>query len=247
MLQGWLARRGIPALIVRGDGSRPGQGRWPGDPPSSWWQAANPWLHGPKATLHDWNIAAYRLARELVIWRERVLPRCLQERGEGLGVLIVDRSLLSRAVIALAMGVHDVTAHLYPKEARLRGNKIAPERVCPDQIFYLNAPKDVLLARLDAGDAKYQFRKWLIEESSDRFDKAADRLPSHLRARVVEIDASRPSPAVFEDVLHRALEIRKNAVQILDKSCPTWYNGLAVGGDCPRCLKLETWRRFDHV
>src|SRR5512136_3014603 len=99
LLRDWLAERAIPSLIVRGDGSRTGSGERSEDPPSPWWQAVNRRLHGLPVNYEEWNLAAYRLARELVVWRDRVLPRLVKAQGQHMGVLLVDRSLLSRTMI----------------------------------------------------------------------------------------------------------------------------------------------------
>ncbi len=204
LLQDWLAERAVPSLIVRGDGSRTGSGEQPGDPPSAWWQAANRCLHA----IHDlpvdyeeWNRAAYRLARELVVWRDRVLPRLVERQGQRLGVLLVDRSLLSRTMIPRAMGATDVAGALYAERYRTKGRRISPDLVCPDLIVNLTAPRRVLAARLDPGDPKFEFRKRLIEETCDWFGDAVAYIPRRLRPRVVKVDASEETERVFRRVV----------------------------------------------
>jgi thymidylate kinase len=200
-LQKWLADHEIPSLIIRGAGSRRGKGEQPGDPQSLWWQEVNLWLHTPQASCHDWNMTAYRLARELLVWRDRVLPNWVKSAGQEFGVLIVDRSLLSRTMIPRAMGLADIAHNLYPEQARLKGRRIWPELVCPDLIFNLTAPWWILNARLDSSDPKYEFRKKVIAETYHWFKDAVTYLSKPLQARVVEIDSSRDIEVVFSDVL----------------------------------------------
>jgi thymidylate kinase len=200
-LQKWLAGHEIPSLIIRGAGSRRGKGEQPGDPQSLWWQEVNLWLHTSQASCHDWNMTAYKLARELLVWRDRVLPNWVKSSGQEFGVLIVDRSLLSRIMIPRAMGLADIAHNLYPEQARLKGRRISPELVCPDLIFNLTAPWWILNARLDSSDPKYEFRKKVIAETYHWFKDAVTYLSKPLQARVVEIDSSRDIEVVFSDVL----------------------------------------------
>lgn len=204
LLQNWLAARGVTSLIIRGAGSRPGRGHQPGDPHSIWWQEVNHWLHAPQTNQEAWHITSYRLARELIVWRDRVLPCVIKTRGQTWGVLLVDRTLLSRTMIPRARQYPDVANYLYPEHARLRGRRITPALICPDLIFNLIAPPEVLMARLGLHDPKYNFRRRLIHETSHWFRDAVRYLPEPLQSRVVEIDASREAEVVFESVLFAA-------------------------------------------
>lgn len=201
LLQGWLAGQRIPSLRIRGAGSRSGCGDEPGDPPSTWWQAVNRWLRNPQTNYEAWDITSYRLARELIVWRDRVLPHLVKTQGKNMGVLLIDRSLLSRTMTLRARQLKDIAPNLYPAQARIRGRRISAEEVCPDLILNLTAPISVLLARLEPGDPKYEFRKRLISETSHWFQDATDHIPQHLKSRVVEVDASRSKKVVFADIL----------------------------------------------
>ncbi len=201
LLQRWLRERDVPSLIIRGDGSRTGTGDSLGNPPSEWWQEVNTWLHTSRASYEDWDLTSYRLARELVVWRERALPRWVKVSGEKLGVLLVDRSLLSRTMIPRAAQRQDVSQNLYPVRPGRCGRKVLPDLVCPDLIFNLTAPKEVLLSRLDVSDPKYEFRKRLIVETYTWFEDAIDYIPSHLKARVVNVSTARDKEEVFACIL----------------------------------------------
>jgi len=217
LLRDWLAERAIPSLIVRGDGSRTGSGERPEDPLSPWWQAANRRLHGLPVNYEEWNQAAYRLARELVVWRDRVLPSLVRAQGRPLGVLLVDRSLLSRTMILRAMGATDVAGALYAERYRTKGRRIPPDLVCPDLIVNLTAPRRVLVSRLDPGDPKFEFRKRLIEETCDWFGDAVAYIPRHLRSRVVKVDASEETERVFRRIVS-LLQIHFESLWHLDRA-----------------------------
>jgi len=217
LLRDWLAEHAIPALIVRGDGSRTGSGERPEDPPSPWWQAVNRRLYGLPVNYEEWNLAAYRLARELVVWRDRVLPRLARTQGRRLGVLLVDRSLLSRTMILRAMGAPDVAGNLYAERYRAKGRRISPGLVCPDLILNLIAPRRVLASRLDPGDPKVEFRKRLIDDTCDWFGDAVAYIPRQLRSRVVEVDASEEVEGVFRHIVS-ILQARFESLRCLDKA-----------------------------
>jgi thymidylate kinase len=210
LLQNWLIDRGVFALIVRGDGSRTGDGNSPGDPYSAWWQAVNEWLRGQNARSEDWHLTSLRLARELIVWRDRVLPQLVSQTGHPLAALIVDRTVLSRSMIFRSddpqVDPAWVNAHLYPLPAR--GQRImTPEKVCPDVIFNFSASRDVLLRRLDPADPKLAFRQRLIERAAAWYTDAVDYIPASLRFRVIAIDADRPPNVIFQEVL-KHLELR---------------------------------------
>jgi thymidylate kinase len=201
LLQKWLDKHGIFSLMIRGAGSRMGQGDQPGDPKSAWWQEVNQRLRTPEVSEETWHITSYRLARELVVWRERILPNLIISQGQELGVLLIDRTLLSRTMILRARQIPDIANNLYPEKARIRGKRISAHLVCPDLILNLIAPAQILIARLVPYDPKYEFRKRLINETSHWFIDAVNFIPEPLQSRVVEIDASWEMSAVFADIL----------------------------------------------
>ncbi len=200
MLRAWLVERGVPVLIIRGDGSRNGDGSQPGDPISTWWHAVNTWLRQPDTPESAWNKTSYRLGRELLVWRDRVMPRLVHSQNKTHGVLLVDRTLISRTMVLRRMNVPDIPNNLYPESARGKGRRITADTVCPDVIFNLLVPKEVLLSRLKTSDPKYAFRKKLIEETADWFVDAVEHLPAHLRSRVVMVDNTAPKEAVFQQM-----------------------------------------------
>lgn len=195
-----LESASIPYLIVRGDGSRPNEGNMPGDPMSDWWAEMLPRLRGDSATPHDWDVASYRLARELILFRDRVLPRIAAQSGSDCAWLLVDRSVLSRAMVPAELGLEPVADYLYPNKARTGHSMVNVDAVCPDVIFNLIANQEVLLSRLDKTDPKYEFRRKLIDQKCDWYKGAERFIPEHLRDRVVEIDASKTPADVHAQI-----------------------------------------------
>ena len=85
-----LEKMDIPYLVVRGDGSRPNQGKHIGDPISEWWSKILPLLKSPENKDSDlWNYSSARLARELVVFRDRVLPNIAEHNNKPVAVLLV--------------------------------------------------------------------------------------------------------------------------------------------------------------
>ena len=195
-----LSSLSIPYLVIRGDGSRPAKGSQ-GDPTSLWWDSINPKLHTLSDPL-DWELASCRLVREMIVWRKRVLPRMVKAAKTGLGVLLVDRSIISRAQIVRETGSLNL-GDLYP-QAILRKRKISAEMVCPDIIFVLTAPVEMLLARLDPNDPKYNFRRSLINTKGKWYEDIT-WLPRHIQERVVTIESTKTADIVAGEILHQLL------------------------------------------
>ncbi len=190
-----LNSAGIPTLIVRGDGSRTGRGSTPGDPYSEWWMDVNGYLRNSDTDKSLWNHTSYRLARELLVYRDRVLPKIVREMDQRYGVLLVDRSILSRTMIPRELNPDARSIELYPEAARgyfghQKGRKLNEYDVCPDIIIELVAPKEALLERIEPGDPKAEFRRRLIEDRYDWYLNAIQYIPEDLQARVYRVDSS---------------------------------------------------------
>lgn len=196
LLSHYLFSHQIPFLVIRGDGSRPASGL-PGDPFSFWWNEMNKKLR-TTARLSDWDIASCRLAREMVVWRNRILPRMIRETDKKFGCLLIDRSIISRSHITREVGSSNVN-DLYPDHLFKR-KKITYETVCPDIIFNLCAPKEILRARLDLNDPKYDFRKLLIETKSEWYENTS-MFPEYIQERIVCIDSTKSSDLVANKIL----------------------------------------------
>lgn len=181
-----LEKMGIPYLVVRGDGSRPNEGKHTGDPISEWWSKTMPLLKNPENKDGElWNISSARLARELVVFKDRVLPQMAEKNNKPVAVLLVGRTLLSRTMTPRSQGEQDIANNLYSKDSKIDINN-----VCPDLIFNILVDKDTLLARLDKNDPKYEFRRNLILEKYDWYLDAHKYIPTDLQDRVIQIDGT---------------------------------------------------------
>lgn len=196
----------IPYADIRGEGSRPGKGETPGDPLSEPWLKLNKALHRREGgeDVEKWDEAAYRLARELIVWRDRFIKRKIRESDAPFGALIVDRSLLSRAALMkhrLQPPPEKIfsTEDLYPDKIQNR-KKITVDMILPDIIIELVAPKEVLMSRLDKSDPHYKFRKRNIETMYDTYIEAKNHLSEEIRQRIVTIDSSRDEETIFADI-----------------------------------------------
>lgn len=206
LLKNRLEKLGIPFVDIRGDGSRKGDGKTESDPKSEYWMKLHEELHGENGVnnFELWDKASYRLARELLVWRDRVLKNKIEDSLEPFGVLVLDRSLISNASLkSLNNNPSDnqifTDNDLYRADIQ-KTKKITPKDVLPDIIIELIAPKDVLLSRLDKNDPKYEFRKSNIEEKYEIYLNAKSHLEQDILDKVVSVDSSKEPEKVFEEI-----------------------------------------------
>lgn len=207
LLKTHLESFGIPVVIVRGDGSRSGLGTNEGDPKSKAWQEIDENLRVVGRDLEGWNKSSYRIARELIVWRDRILPKIAKEAGVGDAVLLIDRTLLARTLVPRELGAPEILYNedmkpVNPISGRKKGNTITAQDVAPDIIVEFVAPKETLLARLEDGqDEKSQLRRRLLEDRYDWYLDAHNYLPAELASNVVRIEATDNPDSVFQQVL----------------------------------------------
>lgn len=150
--------------------------------------------------LDEWNIAACKLAEEVVYCKNNILPEITQKNNSNLGILLIDRSILSRAVL-ISEQIRNFTMNdLYPKQFFEKDKILTVWDVLPDVIFLLSAPKEVLLSRLNKNDPKYHFRKKMIEEKSNYYNRVINFFPSIIRAKVNIIDATKKPIEIHKEV-----------------------------------------------
>lgn len=205
LLKNELQKTGIPCISIRGEGYRSGLNSSQGDPKTDFWVKMSEQLKKGE-DLHLWDEASYRLARELVVWRDRILSREVDKTLAPFGALLVDRSFISKSVLKNLQSKSPPekifsSDELYP-ELLHRHKKISVDMVLPDIIFELIAPKEVLLSRLEPNDPDYDFRKRNIENSYDTYVEAKRNLPQLIKNVIVTIDSS----AKPEDVHKKVIE-----------------------------------------
>jgi thymidylate kinase len=206
LLKNKLEKIGVLFVDIRGEGSRAGNGKTEGDPNSEYWIKLNEELHSEDGinNFELWDKASYRLAREFLVWRDRVLKNKIENSLSPFGVLVVDRSLVSNASLKNFNNKPSsdqvfTDNDLYRKDIQ-KTKKITPKDVLPDIIIELIAPKDVLISRLDKNDPKYEFRKNNIEEKYDTYLDTKSHLEKEILDKIVSVDSSREPEKVFEEI-----------------------------------------------
>ncbi len=211
MIKNKLRKMGIPCISIRGEGYRNGEGNSEDDPASDYWKKISEMLKNGIDKYESWNEASYRLARELLVWRDRILSREIDKSIKPFGVLLIDRSLISNSILKTLQkkpqpGYTFRSDELYPKHLQNR-KKITTEMVSPDIIFELIAPKEVLLSRLDKNHPEYEFKKNNIENKYNLYLEAKKHLPKEIQDIIVPIDSSGAPEEVFSKIL-REISIR---------------------------------------
>lgn len=191
----YVENKGGTGVIVRGDGTREGLGLVEGDPHSPEWQERSARLKSFDRTVASWNLASYVLAKELY---------SIVSIAEAPDVVIVDRSVLSRATFLVHRGVVEVNSELtledlYPDSMN---GEFPIEMVVPDVIFDMQVRSpDVLLGRLDKDDPKYDFRAENIRGGFMAARGAAEYLPESIRKKVEFIDAGHDPEAIHNYII----------------------------------------------
>ena len=185
----------IPAIIIRWDGTRPATWNNIGDTFSSWREKMNPKLKWEESTPELWEEAAHRLAREMLIYKQRTLPGLIKQYKSQLWILLVDRSLISRSLIPSQYHLK----HLYYWNY-IHWQKINIDDVKPNLLFCLNVTKEELSNRLSKQDPKYLFRKQLIEENSRRYIHNIQYLPQHIQKNVKIIEGERDIASIHNEI-----------------------------------------------
>jgi len=182
LLGEFIEEEGKSFIIVRGDGTREGLGETPGDPFSPEWQERSQRLKSYDRTVASWNLSSYILLKEL---------HSIIEDAAAPDVVIVDRTIVSRASFLLHRGILDTSRQatvdeLYPNATDEQDVMDA----IPDVIFDLQVRgSSVLLDRLDQTDPKYEFRAENIRGGFNASRNAHKYLPDTIKQRVQVLDA----------------------------------------------------------
>ena len=207
LLRNELEKAGVPCLSIRGEGYRQGSGVSPADPESDVWKKISKELNDLKngSDWDQWDEASYRLARELIVWRERILSEKIAKALAPFGVLLIDRSLVSKATLKslqLKPPPEKIFSNeeLYPPELQHR-KKVTVDMVLPDLIIELSAPKEVLLTRLNASDPNFDFKRDNIENKYEQYTEAKEHLPDEIKNRIVNINSSEKPEEVYKKII----------------------------------------------
>ncbi len=158
-----LAQKGYDPLVLRGDGTRTGLGQERGDPVSLWWQQFKQFESAHPNPYEAWRIGARTLLAEAAIWYGNMPQN---------GVILFDRSVVSRAQMTLKEGMRVDAEKMYGLSSDTLLSPEQLELLAPDVTFFLSAPTDRLIARLETDDPKYAFRRRNILNSNEYFEAA---------------------------------------------------------------------------
>jgi|CXWL01.1.fsa_nt_gi thymidylate kinase len=204
LLKERLTQIGIPCISIKGEGYRSGSGLSSQDPKSDFWNNLSKQLKD-QGDLQLWDEASRRLARELIVWRDRILAGKIDKSLAPFGVLLIDRSLISKAILKHLQSGESTnkifsSEDLYPTLIQ-KHKQITVDMVLPDIIIELIAPKEVLLARLDVKDQDYDFRKHNIENNYELYLNAKQNLPLEVQERIVTIDSIEAPEQVYSKII----------------------------------------------
>lgn len=158
-----------------------------------------PVLRSVESTADDWMESSRRLAREFIVFRDRVFPNWAIKNGKSEIIILVDRSVLSQ--LAIIPNRKGEMKEIYKNPQAVRGKMPNIEDVMPDLIFNLTAPPEVLLSRLDSHDPKYEFRKKNILEKTEMYNHLHENIPNDLKSKIILIDATETEDKVFEQII----------------------------------------------
>lgn len=206
LLQFHLLEMNVFSIVVRGDGSREGLGESQSDPKSLWWSTFRTRLNGLEGTsrwFDCWNEAACLLAHEFIHWKTVVVPAMMRTARYRHGVLLVDRSLISRIMVLRQANEYNGPDSLYTVGGLPQG--INWENVLPDVLFNFHVPRRVLLSRLDQNDPKYQFRRSIIECHHSLHVSVSRSLPEPILARTIPLDGDRDPNDIHAEIFEAVM------------------------------------------
>jgi len=198
-----LERREMPYKVMKGDGSRPGLGGSPVDPKSSWWQAkhsrfVSSGLTGESAKRLG-RLASDRLQEEIDVVL-RSWPGKLERCGERAGLLILDRSLISRLFLERR---YSPDAGCEAINFFIDGEGDRRSIRMPDLFLLLKVSRGVAMARIRQrrNDQRHDLRSAIILRFYKSFESLRMRLPHSIAARTIQLDSERPCLQVHGDVI----------------------------------------------
>lgn len=210
-LYGWFTSRGIPTMRLKGDGTRVGAGEAWHDLGSRYWTYRHDYHAGIHTPRTEWDVDAMTLSRENRVWKN-ALESMMQISRSRFGLIIYDRSILSRATLAmqrenLAPGEKLTKDQLYPPHLNTPGEPpITYDEVAPDMLFNLTAPQETLQSRISKDDYDRAFRMRAVWEYYDDFMNAKDALPEDTRTEIVDIDGEQELDLLTETILLRMMK-----------------------------------------
>ncbi len=190
-LHSYFTSRGVPTMLLKGDGTRLGAGEAWHDLGSCYWTHRHDYhagLHTPRA---EWDVDAYTLARENRVWL-KTLDEIAKISRSRFAVAIFDRSIISRATLAIQReGLTEgrlTEEQMWPSYIQIPGEEITYAETQPDILFNLTAPQNVLEARISQDDSDRAFRMRAVYEYYDDFMRAKEALPESTKTKIIDLD-----------------------------------------------------------
>lgn len=203
-LYGYFTSRGVPTMVLKGDGTRLGAGEAWHDLGSRYWTYRHDYHGGLQTPRTEWDIDAYTLARENRVWLRALGDIAMISRSR-FAVALFDRSIISRATLAMQReGVREgrlTEDQMWPLHIQIPGQEITYAETQPDILFNVVAPQDILEDRIPEGDYDRLFRNRAIYEYYDDFMRAKDMLPIDTKTVIIDIDGEVPIPENTEVIL----------------------------------------------
>lgn len=191
LLKEYFKKQCCEVFILKGDGSRSWD--WSDiieNSYSDWWQSIqsklknrdNSWKYNQEL----WNVASKKLNEELEYVYETYLPQIIKNTWKS-GLILLDRTIFSR--------------YVRNKQYDENYDFNDLDGIIPDLLFLFNADKEVLLKRLDQSkddnEQQYLFRKNIITQHCDLFNKTIDEIPEILKDKSIIIDATKTKEEIF--------------------------------------------------
>ncbi|MFH1064180.1 MAG: hypothetical protein V1729_03815 [Candidatus Woesearchaeota archaeon] len=209
-MKNYLEDRGITTYVLRGDGSRKGDGS-ENDPYSEWWKEMQPRLRNKDQSKDSydkqWAIASDRLNWELYHTYHHEIPAIMDIGITDKATILLDRSLISRLFVRQRKDAMTTLDGLLTFSSP-SGEEHAV--VLPDISFILHAPKEELLGRnriLSDHPDKYEFRKKIITEHYESFERTVWSI-AHPLMNLVHIEGNYDKDDVFREILRSYAKMR---------------------------------------
>ncbi|MDQ5972348.1 MAG: hypothetical protein QG553_507 [Patescibacteria group bacterium] len=194
-LNSYFTSRGVPTMVLKGDGTRLGAGEAWHDLGSRYWTHRHDYHAGLHTPRTEWDVDAYTLARENRVWLGALgdIARISRSR---FAAAILDRSIISRATLALqregSVEGKLTEEQMWPPYLQIPGEEITYEETMPDILFNLTAPQTVLESRISQDDYDRAFRMRAVYEYYDDFLRAKDALPESTTTTIIDLDGEAP-------------------------------------------------------
>jgi hypothetical protein len=218
-LHSYFTSRGVPAMVLKGDGTRLGCGEAWHDLGSRYWTHTHDYHAGIHTPYEEWDRAAYDLARENIAWLN-ALKRIAFISRSRFAAAIYDRSIISRATLALQREMSEPGERLSPEQmwpSHLQTEeRISYYDTTPDILFNLSAPQEELHKRIQPSDYDRAFRVRAIDIYYDCFMRAKNALPKGTTTTIIELDGLMPVKELAAIVIEHLEEMYSEVLQLRD-------------------------------